>query len=163
MSSMRRWISGAPMPSGGTGAATCRRIGWPRCATFSTAIDSSCRRSIPQAQARLRPRGAAATIAARRRSPPPSPTPSWPSHGARAAGGADTVLAVAWGALVADGVWQTRREHAGRARLAPVVLQAWQPSIAAGLAVLATTLAGALGLERLTGRLVFRPLAATVG
>ena len=65
--------------------------------------------------------------------------------------------------LVADGVWQTRREHAGRAALAPVVLQAWQPSIAAGLAVVASTFAGALVLERLTGRLAFQPLAATVG
>ena len=76
---------------------------------------------------------------------------------------ADTALSLAWVVLVADGVWQTQREHAGRARLAPIVLEAWQPSIAAGLAVLAGTLAGAGLLERLTGRLAFQPLAATVG
>ena len=76
---------------------------------------------------------------------------------------ADTFLAVAWTLLVADGVWQTRREHAGQAALTPVVLQAWQPSIAAGLAVLATTLAGALVLERLTGRLAFQAPAAAIG
>jgi len=65
--------------------------------------------------------------------------------------------------LVADGVWQTRREHVRRAALGPVVLQAWQPSIAAGLAVLGATLAAALVLERLTGRLAFAPLGAAVG
>ena len=65
--------------------------------------------------------------------------------------------------LVLDGVLQTRREHAARAALGPVVLRAWQPSVAAGVAVLATTLGGATVLERLTGRLAFRPGAAVVG
>ncbi|HJQ85221.1 MAG TPA: isoprenylcysteine carboxylmethyltransferase family protein [Candidatus Binatia bacterium] len=73
------------------------------------------------------------------------------------------LLASVWIALVADGVWQTRREHRARSALGPVVLQAWQPSVAAGLAVLASTLAGALALERMTGRFVFRPGVAVVG
>ena len=65
--------------------------------------------------------------------------------------------------LVLDGVRQTWREHAARARLGPVVLRAWQPSVAAGLAVLVTSLAGALVLERALGRFAFRPGAALVG
>lgn len=76
---------------------------------------------------------------------------------------ADALLAVAWVALVADGLWQTRREHAARRALSPVVLRAWQPSVAAGLAVLVTTLAGAAALERWTGRFAFRPVAGAVG
>jgi protein-S-isoprenylcysteine O-methyltransferase Ste14 len=76
---------------------------------------------------------------------------------------ADALLAAAWIALVADGVWQTRREHAARARLGPVVLRAWQPSVAAGAAVLVTSLAGALALERLTGRYAFHPAGALAG
>jgi protein-S-isoprenylcysteine O-methyltransferase Ste14 len=76
---------------------------------------------------------------------------------------ADALLAAAWTALVADGVWQTRREHASRARLSPVVLRAWQPSVAAGAAVLLTVLVGSLVLERLTGRFAFRPGAAVAG
>jgi len=47
--------------------------------------------------------------------------------------------------------------------LGPVVLQAWPASLAAGLAVLATTLAGTAVLERWTGRFAFRPAAAIVG
>ena len=73
------------------------------------------------------------------------------------------LVAAVWAALVADGVWQTRREHAARATLGPVVLRAWQPSVAAGLAVLATVLVGAAALERLTGRFTFHPAAAVVG
>src|SRR5579862_5316813 len=38
MSSIRRWTSGAPMPSGGTGAAIWRRTGCPRWATLRTAM-----------------------------------------------------------------------------------------------------------------------------
>src|SRR5207244_2896946 len=38
MSSIRRWISGAPIASGETGSATCRRMGWPRRATLRTAM-----------------------------------------------------------------------------------------------------------------------------
>ena len=64
---------------------------------------------------------------------------------------------------MADGLWQTRREHAARQTLSPVVLRAWQPSVAAGLAVLVTTLAGAAALERWTGRFGFHPAAAVVG
>lgn len=75
----------------------------------------------------------------------------------------DALLAAGWVALVADGVWQTHREHRARAALGPVVVQAWPPSVAAGLAVLATTLAGAVVLERLTGRFPFSPGAAVVG
>lgn len=75
----------------------------------------------------------------------------------------DFLAALAWLALVADGVWQTRREHRARATLGPVVVQAWPPSVAAGLAVLVTTLAGALVLERSTGRFAFRPGAALAG
>jgi len=73
------------------------------------------------------------------------------------------LLAAAWVALVLDGVWQTRREHAARAQLGPVVLRAWQPSVAAGLAVLVTSLAGAAVLERALGRFAFRPGAALAG
>src|SRR5881296_2780580 len=73
------------------------------------------------------------------------------------------LLAAAWAGLVLDGVRQTRREHAARARLGPVVLRAWQPSVAAGLAVLVTSLAGAVVLERALGRFAFRPGAALVG
>ncbi len=62
-----------------------------------------------------------------------------------------------------DGVWQTGREHAARAQLGPVVLRAWQPSVAAGLAVLVTSLAGAVVLEQALGRFVFRPGAALAG
>ena len=62
-----------------------------------------------------------------------------------------------------DGVWQTHREHAARARLGPVVLRAWQPSVAAGLAVLVASLAGAVVLERALGRFAFRPAAALAG
>src|SRR6266403_2263345 len=69
-------------------------------------------------------------------------------------------LAASWAALVLDGVWQTRREHAARARLGPVVLRAWQPSVAAGLAVLVASLAGAVVLEGALGRFAFRPAAA---
>jgi protein-S-isoprenylcysteine O-methyltransferase Ste14 len=76
---------------------------------------------------------------------------------------ADALLATAWIALVLDGVWQTRREHAARAALGPVVLRAWQPSVAAGVAVLAAALAGAAALERLTGRFAYRPAAALAG
>ena len=75
----------------------------------------------------------------------------------------DAALAGAWVALVADGVWQTHREHAARAVLGPIVVERWQPSVAAGLAVLASTLAGALALERLTGRLAFYPAVAVIG
>ena len=64
---------------------------------------------------------------------------------------------------MADGVWQTHREHAARAALGPVVLRAWQPSVAAGLAVVATVFVGAAALERLTGRFSFHPAAAAVG
>jgi protein-S-isoprenylcysteine O-methyltransferase Ste14 len=75
----------------------------------------------------------------------------------------DALLAAAWCALVLDGVWQTSREHHGRAALGPVVVQAWPPSVAAGLAVLATTLAAAVALERMTGRFPFRVAPASVG
>jgi len=68
-----------------------------------------------------------------------------------------------WAALVLDGIWQTYREHAGRAALAPVVLRAWQPSLAAGLAVLVTLAVGAVALERATGRFAFRSGAALLG
>src|ERR1051325_8651907 len=108
----------------------------------------SCRRSIRHAQASF------ATVETRRydrRTPLVSPAV------------VDPLLAVAWVALVAGGCWQTPRDPASRAALPPVVLQAWQPSIAAGLAVVAPTLAGALVLERLTGRSAFQPLAALVG
>jgi len=64
---------------------------------------------------------------------------------------------------VLDGVWQTRREHAARARLGPVVLCTWQPSVAAGLAVLVASLAGAVVLERALGRFAFRPAPALAG
>ena len=73
------------------------------------------------------------------------------------------MLATAWIALVLDGVWQTHRAHAARATLGPVVVHAWQPSVAAGMAVLVTTLAGALVLERALGRFAFRPAAALAG
>jgi len=76
---------------------------------------------------------------------------------------ADALLVAAWLGLVADGVWQTRREHAARSALGPLALQAWQPSVAAGVAVLAALLAGALALEHLTGRFTFRPAAAAAG
>jgi len=99
-------------------------------------------------QARLRRRAAAASI---RRTLLPT------------AAVADVVLAAVWIALVLDGVWLTWREHAARAMLAPVVLRAWQPSVAAGLAVLVTLLVGAVALERLTGRLVFHAGAAAGG
>ena len=62
-----------------------------------------------------------------------------------------------------DGVWQTWREHRARAAFGPVVVQAWPPSVAAGLAVLVTTLAAALALERMTGRFPFRVGPASVG
>jgi len=75
----------------------------------------------------------------------------------------DALLAAAWCALVLDGVWQTWREHRARAALGPVVVQAWPPSVAAGLAVLLTTLVGALALERMTGRFPFRVVPASVG
>jgi protein-S-isoprenylcysteine O-methyltransferase Ste14 len=68
-----------------------------------------------------------------------------------------------WTALVLDGIWQTYREHAGRAALAPVVLRAWQPSLAAGLAVLVTLAVGAVALERATGRFAFRSGPALLG
>jgi protein-S-isoprenylcysteine O-methyltransferase Ste14 len=55
---------------------------------------------------------------------------------------ADVLLAAGWLGLVADGVWQTRREHAARAALGPLALQAWQPSVAA--AGLALVVAGAV-------------------
>jgi protein-S-isoprenylcysteine O-methyltransferase Ste14 len=64
---------------------------------------------------------------------------------------------------VIDGVWQMRREHAARAALGPVVARSWQPSVAAGLAVLVTTLAGAAVLEHALGRFVFQPGAALAG
>jgi len=64
---------------------------------------------------------------------------------------------------VLDGVWQTWREQRARADLGPVVAQAWPPSVAAGLAVIVTTLAGAVALERMTGRFPFRAAPATVG
>jgi protein-S-isoprenylcysteine O-methyltransferase Ste14 len=60
-------------------------------------------------------------------------------------------------------VWQTRRAHAARATFGPVIAQSWRPSIAAGLAVLASTLAGALALEQATGRFGFRPALAVPG
>jgi protein-S-isoprenylcysteine O-methyltransferase Ste14 len=96
----------------------------------------------------LRPRGAAVSI---RRTPFPTPPV------------ADAFAAAVWLALVLDGVWQTRREHAARGRLSPVVVRAWQPSVAAGLAVLVTVLAGAVALERLTGRFAFHRGAALAG
>jgi protein-S-isoprenylcysteine O-methyltransferase Ste14 len=65
--------------------------------------------------------------------------------------------------LVLDGIRQTYREHAARAALGPVVLRAWQPSVAAGVAVLVTTLGGATVLERLMGRFGFHPAAAVAG
>jgi protein-S-isoprenylcysteine O-methyltransferase Ste14 len=43
------------------------------------------------------------------------------------------------------------------------VLRAWQPSVAAGVAVLVTTFGGATVLERLTGRFGFHPAAAVAG
>ena len=60
-------------------------------------------------------------------------------------------------------MWQTQREHAARARLSPVVLRAWQPSVAAGAAVLVTSLIGAAVLERALGRFAFRPGVALLG
>src|SRR5205809_4722670 len=73
------------------------------------------------------------------------------------------LLAAAWAGLVLDGVRQTRREHAARARLGPVVLRAWQPSVAAGLAVLVASLAGAVVLEGALGRVAVRPAARLAG
>jgi protein-S-isoprenylcysteine O-methyltransferase Ste14 len=75
----------------------------------------------------------------------------------------DALLAAAWLVLVADGVLQTWREHRARVALGPVVLRAWQPSVAAGVVVLASTLGGALALEELTGRWSSRPATAAVG
>src|SRR5205814_8416253 len=80
-----------------------------------------------------------------------------------AASVAEALLAASWAALVLDGVGQPRREHAARARLGPVVLRAWQPSVAAGLAVLVASLAGAVVLEGALGRFAFRPAAALAG
>jgi protein-S-isoprenylcysteine O-methyltransferase Ste14 len=75
----------------------------------------------------------------------------------------DLLLAVAWIALVGDGVWQTWRAHAARAVLPPVVRRSWQPSVAAGLAVVVSVLAGCLGLERVAGRFPFHVVPAAAG
>src|SRR5438445_115216 len=145
MSSIRRWISGAPIASGETGSATCRRMGWPRCATLRTAM-------APRVTDRRASRKLGFATPRHRRLHRRTPFPT--------ASVADALLAASWAALVLDGVWQTRREHAARARLGPVVLRAWQPSVAAGLAVLVASLAGAVLLERALWRFAVRPAAA---
>jgi protein-S-isoprenylcysteine O-methyltransferase Ste14 len=95
--------------------------------------------------------------------PPHAPAASIRGTPLPAPAAADALLAAVWIALVLDGIWQTRREHASRAALAPVVLRAWQPSVAAGLAVVVTLVVGALALERLTGRFDFHAGWAAAG
>lgn len=76
---------------------------------------------------------------------------------------ADALLGAAWVTLALDSVRQVLRDRAARAALGPVMMRSRRPSLMAGVAVLATALTGAVALERLTGRFVFRPAVALGG
>jgi protein-S-isoprenylcysteine O-methyltransferase Ste14 len=76
---------------------------------------------------------------------------------------ADALLAVAWGALALDGVWERWRERRARAALGPVVAAPWRPPALGGVLVAAAALLGAVALERLAGRLPYRPAVGLPG
>jgi protein-S-isoprenylcysteine O-methyltransferase Ste14 len=75
----------------------------------------------------------------------------------------DTLLATAWIALALDSLWQASRSRAARAPFGPVATRRWRPSLAGGVAVVIGTLAAGALLERLAGRLTYRPVPALVG
>jgi protein-S-isoprenylcysteine O-methyltransferase Ste14 len=70
---------------------------------------------------------------------------------------------VAWIALALDSLWQARRDRTPRRALGPVVLRVWRPSLWVGGVVAAVALAGAVVLERVAGRFVYRPGVALAG
>jgi protein-S-isoprenylcysteine O-methyltransferase Ste14 len=76
---------------------------------------------------------------------------------------ADALLALAWAALVVEAVRQWRRERTARAGRGAVVAAPWRPPALTGVIVAAGALAGAVALERLTGRLPHRPGVAVSG
>jgi protein-S-isoprenylcysteine O-methyltransferase Ste14 len=76
---------------------------------------------------------------------------------------ADALLAVAWAALVLESLRQWRRERSARAGRGALVAATWRPPAVIGLVVAGGTLAGALALERLSGRFAHRPAVALCG
>src|SRR5579885_3616101 len=133
MSSMSRCTSGAPMPSGGTGAATRRSTGCPSRATRRTAMLPPCWQTGPPPASRLTARPAG-----------PKPSAAVPSL-------ADAAIAAGWALVALDNARRERREREARAAYGAVV---------AGLRRLP---APVRLLERRTGRWAGTPLVTAAG
>src|SRR5579885_1248671 len=144
MSSMSRCTSGAPMPSGGTGAATRRSTGCPSRATRRTAMPP-CWQTGPPPASRLtaRPVG-------------PRASPAVPSL-------ADAAVAAGWAIVALDNARRERYERDARAAYGAVVAGLRRLPAPVRLLYLAATVAAVLLVERRTGRWGGTPLLAAAG